>query len=81
MSATGPKSDATGRSIPELLTRPEAARILRISQRKLAEMKASGQIPYVQIGKSIRFDIRDLQAWIDEHRFVGLRRVQEGRHE
>ena len=75
---TASKFDALGDPIPELLTRAEAARLLRISQRKLGEMKASGQLPYVQIGRLVRFDSRDLRKWIDGHRYLGVRLMREG---
>lgn len=68
--------DATGRPMPQLLTRAEAASMLRISQRKLSELQASGLIPFVRISRSVRFDVHDLQAWIEANRFVGSGRAQ-----
>ena len=80
MNNSSPRFSSTGQPVSELLTRAEASKMLRISQRKLAEMKASGQIAFVQIGRSVRFDIRDIQNWIDEHRYVGHRRVKKSGH-
>lgn len=64
------------RPVSQLLTLAEAAGVLGISRRKAAEMKASGQLPYIQVGRSVRFDTRDLQAWIDEHRYLGRQRTE-----
>lgn len=79
--STAPRFDATGRPIPGLLTVKEAAQVLRVSQRKAAEMKASGILPYVQIGRSVRFRPQDLEDYILGNRFLGHRRVKGGRNE
>ena len=47
-----------------LLTSRQAAEALQISERKLWGMKASGEIPYVLLGRSVRYPIADLQHWI-----------------
>ena len=51
-----------------LLTPREAAEALRISDRKLWGLTASGEIPCVRIGRSVRYDISDLQGWIEERK-------------
>lgn len=56
-----------------LLTRHEAARFSRLSIRKLDQAKANGEIAYVAIGRSIRFQVSDVQAWLDRQR-VNARR-------
>lgn len=53
-----------------LLTPREAAEVLRISERKLWGMTASGEIPSLRIGRSVRYDINDLRDWIDERKGV-----------
>ncbi len=53
-----------------LLTPREAAQALRISERKLWGLTASGEIPCVRIGRSVRYDINDLHAWIEERKGV-----------
>lgn len=53
-----------------LLTPREAAEALRISERKLWGLTASGQIPCLRIGRSVRYDINDLREWIDERKGV-----------
>lgn len=49
-----------------LLTSRQAAQALQISERKLWSMKASGEIPHVLLGRSVRYPVADLQQWIDE---------------
>jgi excisionase family DNA binding protein len=49
-----------------LLLKPrEAAKALSISERTLWELTDHGKIPHVRIGRAVRYDPRDLQAWID----------------
>jgi excisionase family DNA binding protein len=48
-----------------LLTPQEAAEALAISPRKLWGMTASGEIPCVRLGRSVRYPVNDLQRWID----------------
>ena len=49
-----------------LLTPRQAAQALQISERKLWSMKASGEIPHVLLGRSVRYPVADLQRWIEE---------------
>ena len=63
-----PKTPELKQSLPPLLTSREVAEILQVSTRKLAEMKADGLIPFVQVGRSIRFAKGDVESWIHEHR-------------
>ena len=43
------------------------ARTLCISERKLWGMTASGQIPHIRIGRSVRYAVRDIEEWIDKN--------------
>jgi hypothetical protein len=55
--------------IIDLLTEPEAARKLRISQRKLFGLRQSGQVPCVRIGsRGVLYDVRDLMTFVDANR-------------
>lgn len=57
----------TTAAVKRLLYNPEEARIaLGISPRKLWAMTASGEIPHLRIGRSVRYPVDDLQTWIDE---------------
>ncbi len=44
----------------------EAAAYIGIGKRTLQELMASGEIPYVKIGKIVRFRPEDLTAFIDK---------------
>ena len=48
-----------------LLNESEAAKVLSISPRKLWQLRHDGAIPYVLIGRSVRYPVSDLQRWID----------------
>ena len=48
-----------------------AAGMFSISQRSLWSLQASGEIPSVRIGRSVRFDIRDLVSFIDRQKRGG----------
>ena len=48
-----------------LLKSNEAAVALAVSPRTLWTKTKAGEIPVVRIGRSVRYDPRDLQAWVD----------------
>jgi excisionase family DNA binding protein len=48
-----------------LLTQPEAARLLRLSERTLERLRVAGGGPlYVKAGRAVRYREADLEAWI-----------------
>jgi excisionase family DNA binding protein len=52
-----------------LLTTAEAARVLAVSERTLWSLAQRGEIPTVHpTARAVRFDVRDLQAWIDSRK-------------
>jgi excisionase family DNA binding protein len=50
----------------------QAAALLGISERKLWELKATGKIPCVRIGRSVRFRIQDLEEFIERNLDAGM---------
>ncbi len=54
--------------VPLLFTRLEAAEFLRLSPRKLDQLAASGELPRIKIGTSVRFCRDDLEAFIASRR-------------
>ena len=54
-----------------LLKAPQAAYALEISLRKLWALTASGEIPYVRIGRSVRYPVESLREWIDAQKQGG----------
>ena len=53
-----------------LLTVAEAAEYLTVSRRYLANLTAAGDIPAVRMGRAVRYDVADLDAWIEQHKNV-----------
>lgn len=51
-----------------LLSREEAARYLAISERHLWAITASGDLPCIKVGRSVRYAIDDLNGYIDSRR-------------
>ena len=47
---------------PRLYTETELATYLRVCRRQLYNWRASGLIPYVKLGKSVRFRAEDVEA-------------------
>lgn len=55
-------------SLPEsaLITTAELAETLRLSQGRLRNLRCKGRGPRgIKIGKSVRFRMADVQAWLD----------------
>ena len=62
-------------SIPVLLLRPaEASKALSISPRKLWSLTASGDIPDIRIGRSVRYGAESLRTWILEQQEIQSQR-------
>src|SRR5205814_558341 len=51
-----------------LLTEAAAAKALSISPRTLWGLRDAGEIPAVRIGRSVRYAVKDLEAWIERRR-------------
>ncbi len=63
--------------VRRLVRSREAAFYLGVSERTLWTLENSGQVPSVRFGsgrrQSVRFDISDLDLWIDSHKSGGAR--------
>jgi len=59
------EADAGEAATPQLLREREAANLLAISPRKLWELRERGEIPHVRLGRAVRYDVADLQRWIN----------------
>jgi excisionase family DNA binding protein len=51
-----------------LLTRAEVADQLRVAPRTVARLLASGELPYVRIGRAVRVRTYDLDHFVARHR-------------
>lgn len=60
------RSRSSAQSAETLLLKPAAAaKLLSISERTLWSLTNRGEIPCVRIGRSVRYDRRDLADWIN----------------
>jgi excisionase family DNA binding protein len=65
--------------VEKLLLRPmEAAESIAVSKSKIYELLASGSIPSVRIGKSIRIPREELKKWVDSQLTQATEQAKEG---
>lgn len=65
--------DALGVKLPRiLLTPPEAAEALAMSERRLWELTQRGEIPCVRNGRSVRYRTRALEDWAERNERKGI---------
>jgi excisionase family DNA binding protein len=57
---------------PRLLDVDDAAERLGVTVRFVRRLVAERRIPYVKVGKFVRFDPVEVERWIDEHRIGQL---------
>jgi len=55
--------------MPHLLSIKEAADYLGVSTSFLYQKRITARIPFIRIGRSIKFDIKDLDRYIEECKF------------
>lgn len=51
-----------------LIRRPAAAEYLNVSERTLCTLTKDGDIPSVKIRRSVRYDLRDLEDYIEKQK-------------
>jgi excisionase family DNA binding protein len=74
----------TTRNRDEILTRGEAAELLKLPKRTLDYLVGTGQMPFARIGKrSVRFTRKRLLEWLSEREGIEYRlpRVADNRAE
>jgi excisionase family DNA binding protein len=59
---------ATTSTLPKLLDINELAEQLGTSQRHIRRLIADRRVPYLKVGRLIRFDAEDIGRWLDETR-------------
>lgn len=47
-------------------TKPEVARLLKISLRFVTHLMRSGALPYLKLGRTVRFRLEDVQRQLNE---------------
>lgn len=57
-----------------LATAPEVAEYLRLDTQRLSQLRSQGGGPaYVKIGRDVRYNWRDVDAWLDACRLEATR--------
>jgi len=54
--------------MPQFLTALDLADILSCSNKTIYARVKKGEIPYYKFGSSIRFDKKEIEKWIPEHK-------------
>jgi len=57
-----------GKVTKRLLTAAEAAQSLGLAEQTVRQWANMRKIPSVKLGRALRFDIRELEEWIDSNR-------------
>ena len=60
------------REIPELMTAPEIARLLRVSGRTVFALVERGELPAARFGRCVRFDPSDVKQYIERAKQKGV---------
>jgi excisionase family DNA binding protein len=58
---------------PTLITARDAAKVLGICDKSLWNATHRGEIPAVKLGRSVRYDPRDLNRWIESNKATGVK--------
>ena len=58
----------TTETVPHLLTIDQLAEQLGITTRHVRRLIAERRVPYLKVGKLVRFDPEEIAAWLDELR-------------
>lgn len=69
------KQSAHGKFLQELLTEKEAANYLGLENHQtLAVWRCNKryQIPYIKIGRNVRYRLSDLESWMDSRTELGV---------
>lgn len=62
---------ATTDTLPHLLTIDELADHLGITIRHVRRLIAERRVPFIKVGRLIRFDPDEISCWIDDARVAG----------
>jgi excisionase family DNA binding protein len=60
-------------AVPQLLTMDELAARLNVTRRHVRRLVAERRVPFLKIGKFVRFDAAEVSAWLDSNRVAGMR--------
>jgi hypothetical protein len=58
------QTDTNTNTIERLLTEKEAAEVCRFTQRGMIDLRNAGKVPYLRLGRSIRYNAASLRAYL-----------------
>ena len=58
-------------ALPQLLTMEQLAERLGVTHRHVRRLVAERRVPFLRVGRFIRFDPAEVGAWLDSHRVGG----------
>jgi excisionase family DNA binding protein len=62
-------------TLPQLLTIEQLAERLGVSIRHVRRLVAERRVPYLKVGKFVRFDPAEVSSWLDESRRSAIAQV------
>jgi excisionase family DNA binding protein len=60
-----PTADAV---LPRLISTVQAAKYLSVNRSTVHRLRVAGQLPAITHWKHVRFDVRDLDSWIERNK-------------
>jgi excisionase family DNA binding protein len=61
---------------PLLVRKPDAAKLLAMSQSTLEKLTCRRQIPHLKLGRAVYYDVADLRAWIEAKKIPASPRAE-----
>ena len=61
----------TSAPVPQLLTMDELAETLGVTRRHIRRLVDERRVPFLRVGKFIRFDPAEISKWLDTNRVPG----------
>lgn len=56
------------REMKRLFTPKEVAEYLAVSPKTIYKWSFQGRVPYLKLGKTLRFDLKEIDEWLKGHR-------------
>lgn len=66
--STGARGSLSGNPLPRLIDVGDLAKMLHVEVVFVRRLVFERRIPYVKVGKFVRFDPAEVTAWLDERR-------------
>ena len=58
-------------TMQRLLTKKDVEDLLAMKERTINNLMANGELPYIKIGKSVRFDPKDVEEFVARQKRTG----------